>query len=164
MGVTDWVGMGANVFSSVGTVGAFAVGMVLLRQEHQREEVRNDEQRRDQAVKVSAWIEAARTASSARELHFHVHNASQMPIYEVALLSPVPEDDGSRGEAEFIGLVPPGQTVRRPAPQEWLAGYFSPEPIEIEFLDSGGLRWTRDEDGVLTRDDTRTTPATSPSA
>jgi hypothetical protein len=93
-----------------------------------------------------------------------VNNASQMPIYEVALLTPVQADDGSRGEAEFIGLVPPGQTVRRPAPKEWLAGYFSPEPVEIEFLDSGGLRWTRDEDGVLTRDETRSAPSSSPGA
>src|SRR5262249_14812631 len=100
-----------------------------------------------QAIKVSAWVEAHPTAYGGRELLFHVHNASEMPIYEVSL--PMPEQDGAH-EAEFIGLVPPGQTVRRPAPREWLKTYYSPEPVEIEFLDSGGRQWPRDEQGFLT--------------
>jgi hypothetical protein len=144
----DWVNLGAGVFSALGTVGAFATGFVLLRREHLREEVRAEDARRDQAVKVSAWIEAARTSSGGRELFFHVHNASQMPIYEVSVRNPVTGGDEPE-EAEFIGLVPPGQTIRRPAPKEWLATYHSPEPVEIEFLDSSGHRWTRDEQGAL---------------
>jgi hypothetical protein len=148
MTASDWISTAANVFSSLGTVGAFATGMILFRREHRREEAREEEARRDQAVKVSAWIEASRTPSGGRELFFHVHNASQMPIYEVAVRNPTPDDDQPE-EAEFIGLVPPGQTIRRPAPKEWLASYFSPEPVEIEFLDSSGHRWTRDEQGSL---------------
>ena len=66
-----------------------------------------------------------------------IYNASQMPIYEVALRNPTPDGDEPEA-ADFIGLVPPRQTIRRPAPKEWLA--FSPEPIEIEFLDSSGHR------------------------
>jgi len=155
MSVMDWVGMGANVFSSLGTVGAFGVGMLLMRQEHRREEAREEEDRRGQAVMVSAWIEAHRTAAGGRELMFHVHNASQMPIYEVSLPLPTPSEGGGAGptdagtEGEFIGLVPPGQTIQRPAPREWLSSYFSPEPVEIEFLDSSGHRWTRNEQGTL---------------
>jgi hypothetical protein len=61
---------------------------------------------------------------------------------------PRPEEDAH--EAEFIGLVPPGQTVQRPAPREWLTTYYSPEPVEIEFSDSSGRQWTRDEQGFLT--------------
>ncbi len=170
----------ANVFSAVGTVGAFATGMVLLWQEVRREGSRAEEQRRSQAVKVSAWIEAVRTPQGGRELLFHVHNASDMPIFEVSLPIPVPHsgtgaEDGDRAgvarngaggkrgsaneacgngaddEAEFIGLVPPGQTVQRPAPREWLRTYFSPEPVQIEFLDSSGYHWTRDEQGFLIR-------------
>lgn len=143
----EWVDAGANIFSAIGTVGAFAVGMVLLRQEHKREETRSEEDRRSQATKVSAWIEAERTPHGGRELFFHVHNASDMPIYEVSLPSPIPT--GDEVEAEFIGLVPPGQTARRLAPKAWLKSYFSPEPIQIEFLDSGGRQWSRDEQGVL---------------
>ena len=45
--------------------------------------------------------------------------------------------------------------VQRPAPEEWAASYFSPEPVEIEFLDSSGQHWTRDEQGFLTSDDNR---------
>ena len=141
-----WIDVGANVFSAVGTVGAFAVGMVLLRQEHKREELRNEEQQRSQAVKVSAWLEATRNAQGGRDLFFHVHNASAMPIFEVALAS---HDADDAGEAEFIALVPPGQTVQRPAPREWLKGYHAPEPVQIEFLDSSGRHWARDEEGTL---------------
>ena len=148
MSAADWVDAGANVFSAVGTVGAFAVGMVLLRQEHKREEQRAAEEVRSQAVKVSAWIEPNRTSAGGRDLYFHVHNASDMPIYEVSLPSPVPGGD-EEGEAEFIGLVPPGETVRRPAPRDWLKSYFSPEPVQVEFLDSSGRQWTRDEQGFL---------------
>lgn len=30
-----------------------------------------------------------------------------------------------------------------PAPKEWAASYFSPEPVQIVFLDSSGRHWTR---------------------
>jgi len=30
-----------------------------------------------------------------------------------------------------------------------MVSYHSPEPVEIEFLDSSGRRWTRDEQGRL---------------
>lgn len=150
---SPWLDTGANMFNAVGTVGAFGVAMYLLRKELKREELHDVEARRSQAVKVSAWIEARQRPHGGRELAFHVHNASDMPIYEVSLPMPIPTRDGQTPEAEFIGLVPPGQTVQRPAPKEWAASYFSPEPIEIEFLDSSGRHWTRDEQGVLTSAD-----------
>jgi hypothetical protein len=145
--MTDWVPVTVDGLSAAGTIGAFAIGFVLLRREHQREELRAEDDRRLQAVKVSAWVEVQRTAHGGRELLFHVHNASEMPIYEVTL--PTPYDDDAH-EPEFIGLVPPGQTVQRPAPREWLRTYYSPEPVEIEFLDSSGRQWARDEQGYLT--------------
>ncbi len=149
------------MFSAIGTVGAFAVAMYLLRKEHKREELHDEESRRSQAVKVSAWIEARQSLHGGRELAFHVHNASDMPIYEVSLPMPIPTGDDQANEAEFIGLVPPGQTVQRPAPREWAASYFSPEPVQIEFLDSSGQHWTRDEQGFLTSDEgRRDTPST----
>ncbi len=141
-----WIVVIVDALAAVGTVGAFAIGFMLLRKEHRREETRAQEDRRQQAIKVSAWVEAHPTTYGGRELLFHVHNASEMPIYEVSLPTP---DEGEH-EAEFIGLIPPGQTVQRPAPREWLKTYYSPEPVEIEFLDSSGCQWTRDEQGILT--------------
>ena len=146
MAVPAWLDVGANLFSAFGTVGAFGIGMVLLRQEHKREEVRNEEQRRSQAVKVSAWLEATRNSQGGRDLFFFVHNASDMPIFEVSLSGAEADDDG---EAEFIALVPPGQTVQRPAPREWLKTYHAPEPVQLEFLDSSGRHWTRNEQSAL---------------
>nr|BFE65910.1 hypothetical protein GCM10020063_104360 [Dactylosporangium thailandense] len=141
---SDWVNAAGSVFSALGTVGAFIVGFVLLRREQNREADRAEDERRGQAASISAWVEMHRKPDGTRELAFHIHNASQMPIYEVEL--PMPEG----GDAEFVGLVPPGQTVRRLAPASWLRSYVDPEPVEIEFLDSAGRRWVRNEQGRLT--------------
>jgi hypothetical protein len=146
-----WLGAAADAFSAVGTVGAFVVGFVLLRREHRREADRADDERRAQAARVSAWVEIIRNVDGTRELAFHIHNASGMPIYEVEL--PLPAPRGEEQATEFVGLVPPGQTVKRPAPAEWLRSYVEPEPIQIEFLDSAGRRWSRDEQGALSRTD-----------
>src|SRR3954471_25004748 len=152
----DWVSVYVHGAAAIGTMGGFLGGCALCRREHRREEGRAEDDRRSQAVKVSAWVEAQRTGQGGRELLFFVHNASDMPIYEVSL--PSPEED--RDEGEFIGLVPPGQTIQRPAPREWLATYYAPEPVEIEFLDSSGRHWTRNEQGFVgpTADDAPPTP------
>ena len=152
---TEWIDTASNVFASIGTVGAFGTGFVLLRREHRREADRTEDERRAQASRVSAWVELHHAPGSAPELKFHVHNSSDMPIYEVELPLPARADD--EPETEFIGLVPPGQTIRRPAPHEWLASYVGPEPIEIEFLDSAGWQWRRNEQGALIRSTERTT-------
>ena len=146
---SDWLNTWSNVFQSVGTVGAFVTGFVLLRRELKREADRTEDERRAQAAKVSAWVEMYRRTDGTRELALHVHNASDMPIYEVDLPLPVPA--GEDPETEFIGLVPPGQTIRRPAPRAWLTSYTEPEPVEIEFQDSMGRQWRRDEQGALVR-------------
>lgn len=142
----NWISVGADAFSAVGTVGAFVVGFTLLRKEQRREAHRTEDERRAQAARISAWVEVYRKQDGGREIAFHIHNASDMPIYEVEL--PLPgEKEGQ--EPEFVGMVPPGQTIRRAAPAEWLRSYVGPEPVQIEFLDSAGRRWTRDEQGAL---------------
>jgi len=144
-----WLSSSANVFSAIGTVGAFLVGFVLLRREQNREAERTEEERRAQAAKVSAWVGIYDKVTGGRELAFHIHNASDMPIYDVELPLPVPV--GEEARTEFVGLVPPGQTIRRPAPHEWMRSYAEPEPVQIEFLDSAGRRWARDELGTIKR-------------
>jgi hypothetical protein len=141
----DWASVLLDGVSAVGTLGAFGVGFILFRREYHREEAHAEDERRSQAVKVSAWVEAQRTAQGGQQVLFYVHNASDMPIYEVSLPTPDEDDD----EVEFIGLVPPGQTIQRPAPRAWPATYYAPEPVEIEFLDSSGRQWTRNEQGFL---------------
>lgn len=148
---SDWLGAFADSFSAVGTVGAFLVGFLLLRREHRREAVRADEERRAQAEQISAWVELTQKQDGNRVLELHIHNASAMPIYEAEL--PLPARDGEEPRSEFVGLVPPGRTVQRPAPAEWLRSYSQPEPVQIEFLDSAGRRWSRDEQGALSRTD-----------
>jgi hypothetical protein len=148
---SDWLSAFADVFAAVGTVGAFLVGFLLLRREHRREANRAEDERRAQAERISAWVELVRKLDGGRELAFHIHNASDMPIYEVEL--PMPARAGDEPGSEFVGLVPPGQTVQRAAPADWLRTYVEPEPVQIEFLDSAGRRWSRDEQGALSRTD-----------
>jgi hypothetical protein len=157
---SGWLNTSANVFQSVGTVGAFVTGFVLLRRELRREAERSEDNRQAQAARVSAWVEANKRPDGTRELAFYVHNASDMPIYEVEL--PLPAPAGQEPGSEFIGLVPPGQTIRRPAPREWIQSYVDPEPVEIEFLDSAGWQWQRDEQGALTRASQRITAVQRP--
>ncbi|MFG1610743.1 hypothetical protein [Actinoplanes sp. NPDC049265] len=146
---SDAISALADSFGAVGTVGAFLVGFLLLRREHRREAERADDERRSQAERISAWIELTRKLDGGRELAFHIHNASAMPIYEVEL--PLPSRGDQKPDSEFVGLVPPGQTIQRSAPAEWLRSYVEPEPVQIEFLDSAGRRWSRDEQGALSR-------------
>lgn len=146
---SEWLATAADTFSAVGTVGAFVIGFVLFRREHHREAERAEDERRMQAARISAWLEIYRKSDGTKELDFHIHNASDMPIYDVELPLVGPEDEGQ--QAEFVGLVPPGQTIRKPAPRGWLRSYIEPEPVQIEFLDSAGRRWSRDEQGFLTR-------------
>lgn len=146
--MADWIRAGAELFAAIGTVGAFLLGFLLLRREHRREADRAEDERRAQASRISAWIEAYRKPDGSREVAFHIHNASDMPIYEVEL--PLPGLSQDEPAEEFIGLVPPGQTIRRLAPAGWRRSYIEPEPVQIEFLDSAGRRWTRDEQGALT--------------
>ncbi|MCU7731167.1 hypothetical protein ODJ79_46285 [Actinoplanes sp. KI2] len=148
---SDTLSAGADVFSAVGTVGAFLLGFLLLRREHHREADRSEDERRAQAARISAWVELVRKVDGGRELAFHIHNASDMPIYEVEL--PLPARGDEEPGAEFVGLVPPGRTVQRSAPPDWLRTYVEPEPVQIEFLDSSGRRWSRDEQGSLSRTD-----------
>lgn len=101
---SDWAQVSVDVLSAISTIGAFAVGFVLLRQEHRKEEARLEEDRRFQAVKVSAWVEAHTVSYGGRELLFHCAMPA-MPIYEVSLPMLDAQPDG---EAEFIGSVPPG--------------------------------------------------------
>lgn len=123
--------------------------MLLLLREHRREAERAEDERRAQAERISAWVEVYRRIDGTRELAFHIHNASDMPIYEVEL--PLPMHRGEERASEFVGLVPPGQSIKWAAPTEWLRSYVEPEPVQIEFADSAGWRWTLDEQGSLTR-------------
>ncbi|GLY18009.1 hypothetical protein Kisp01_50230 [Kineosporia sp. NBRC 101677] len=143
------VGDAADVFAALGTVGAFGVSLYLLKQEQHREAARSEDERRAQAAQVSAWLEARTAVNGGRNVYFFVRNASDMPIYEVSLPGFGPSGDGLTPEAEFIGLVPPRETVQRPAPKDWLKDYFAPEPVRVEFTDSRGRSWARDERGSL---------------
>lgn len=151
---SPWLDVTANLLGRHRDRRAFGVAMYLLRKEHKREEHHDEEARRSQAVKVSAWIEARPLPHGGRELP----STSTTPPTCTSTKSPCPRPSPP-------GTIKPTRTSssdwshlgRRctPRPQTLAGSYFSPEPVEIEFLDSSGQHWTRDEQGFLTRRDNR---------
>jgi hypothetical protein len=53
---SEWINVIVDALSAVGTVGAFAVGFVLLRKEHRREAARAEDERRIQAISSCASV------------------------------------------------------------------------------------------------------------
>ena len=95
----DWAGVAVDGLSALGTIGAFAVGLFLFRREHRREEARAEDERRSQAVKVSAWVEARRTGTGGREIVFRRVMDGREDLYA---------DDhtlGGRGVSDATGEV-----------------------------------------------------------
>jgi hypothetical protein len=84
----------------------------------------------------------------SRQLAFHIHNASSMPIYEVEL--PLPARAGEEAAVEFVGLVPPGQTAKRPAPTDWYRSYQEPEPSFSTVPAVGGAETSKERSPART--------------
>ena len=90
---SEWVGTGAEIFSAVGTVGAFLVGFLLLRREHRREADRAEDERRAQAARISAWIEAGRKPA---ELTDEVVRHYELTAAEAALARTIARNHAGR--------------------------------------------------------------------
>ena len=145
----------SHLFSAVGTVGAFAVALCCCARSTN---ARRAATRKPAAPRPSRSAPGSRPGPRLRRPGTGLPRPQRLRDAHLRGLPAAadPHGDGQANEAEFIGLVPPGQTIQRPAPKEWAASYFAPEPVEIEFLDSSGQHWTRDEQGFLTCGDNRT--------
>jgi hypothetical protein len=164
--------------ASVGTVGAFVTGGVLLFRELRRDREREDRDQRIRAGLVAAWpVRLLITSGSidAMESRLKISNGGVVPVYDVAVdYFPV---DGKSALRDSLGIVAPGEVIRD-LPQElreiWIrAGdgwvlrrgsrdMMSRDPdgeawrfdTELSFRDASGRRWRRDRKGSLEpRDD-----------
>jgi hypothetical protein len=170
-----WLGLDwGNVpawFGAVVTSGSAAVAALAYRRS-----VRDKEAQ--QASLVGAWIDWSKSEEGG-EAQLQVSNGSDGSVFEVTLRhrtqwtrfpeKPIPELPGKANRTFDIGV--PGQ-VRpgEPVPREGLpvvqprVVYLLEEPsgVELEFRDSLGYRWKRDELGRLSRIPRRTVAYNQP--
>ena len=119
---TDWIG-------SVGTALAFLVaafGYV--------GSVRD--KRREQARRISAWIQASDSNAAPRELH--ILNGSEQPVFDLYVSA------GGEAEPRVPQVLPPGPPVIELASDSVGApGYRLPAAIDIVFVDAADREWHR---------------------
>ncbi|MGW0854737.1 hypothetical protein [Streptomyces sp. NPDC002690] len=110
MSASEWLNTSASVFSALGTVGAFAVGGVVVwrdrkaaAQRRAEDQARDEIGRRKQASLVTAWAVAsnsdhhprnasgwptARQPDAAVTIQYNVQNGSDGPIADVVVYAP----------------------------------------------------------------------------
>lgn len=124
-----------STYEAIGTVGAFAIALVVWTRELR-------DRRREQAVKVSAWL--APPSRDGGEAELHLHNGSSEPVTDLrvtALAHP-------RSETSQIVpiLLPPGnQVLAADIGALGAVGYLQdlPAPVDLSFVDSAGRAWRR---------------------
>jgi hypothetical protein len=131
---------------AVGTVGALAVSLWLIRQQMKDRRLQNAERRAAQAHLVAGWMEYLDLeARPFPELVIMVRNGSDLPVYEVGFQVMV----GTSGTfVRYIGSLGPYETreFRIPIPATSGADVYAPE---IQFRDVGQRRWLRSSSGIL---------------
>ncbi|MGQ2910682.1 hypothetical protein [Aeromicrobium sp.] len=143
--------------SSAAAIIATGLSLFLLRQGQSDRRALRREQRRDQATRISSWADwysdDQMTFAQPRMPGIYVANASGAAIYDVfvdfrdpisgdhlrAPVGPVPPNDQKRVDVEVEGPFPSGW-----APEQLFA--------QVNFLDAGGVRWTRGFQGRLLED------------
>ena len=162
--------------SSIGTVGAFGTGGVILVRELHRDRRREEMELRARAGLVAAWpvrVEVPSLTATTVEARLHLRNGGTEPVYQVVV------EYVAAGSGETIrdnlGILPPGDLeqdvpdrmretwirtdqhwVRRPATgtaetvdpfrERW------PFQVSMRFADTAGRGWIRNADGSLDRD------------
>ncbi|WP_406051307.1 hypothetical protein [Kribbella sp. NBC_00889] len=158
-----------DVVTAIGTLGAVIVAVWVafleraerksadqarLKAEEERDALRTDE-RESQARRIVGWLEDetldAKSAyvlgGSRTRTVIVVTNGSDLPAFNVSPQAYSPEI-ATASVAEYIPVLPPGETIRRPL--HGVVEAYNERPYAIlEFRDAAGRRWQRDEKGGL---------------
>jgi hypothetical protein len=132
--VPDWV-------TAFGTLAAFAVALRLLAKELTARHEQQQDQRRDQARRITAW---ANPWPDPRHHVVVMRNNSEEPVSALTLVMEHPDMPGTVTREESWDLLPPG--TRRAEDEVFPA---PGGPITLSFTDAAGRRWTRYPDGRL---------------
>jgi hypothetical protein len=155
----DW-GSVPNWFGAIGafaTVAALAVAWLVFRHEvrirREDQEARDEAMARQQTDLITAWVHERGDHSVV----IGISNASRGVVYDLSavLVEGWHQDPGTRHREAYAPVVAPGSWKLR-------VPHTSATPIravEPPFRDSRGVRWLRDESGVLHPETATTTPS-----
>jgi hypothetical protein len=146
--ITAW----ASVAAAVGTVGAFAIGGVVVYRERRGE---REALERSQAGQVAAWHEVingddrrlTRPYADVRMIALIVGNASSLPVYRALLFW---ELRGGEYDTKSMGVLGPRSERATGLRAEKRAGDWI-EGADLMFVDAAGVEWTRTLNGELVR-------------
>ena len=146
--ITAW----ASVAAAVGTVGAFAIGGVVVFRERRTE---REAIERSQAEQVAAWHEVingddrrlTRGYADARMIALIVGNASNLPVYRSLLFWEIKTGEYDTKSMGVLGPRSERATGLRAEkrPGDWI------ESAGLMFVDAAGISWTRTLNGELIR-------------
>jgi hypothetical protein len=168
-----WSDTAPNWLTAIATVcalgAAYWAGRTAKRlydKEHERDQRREDETRKEQASKVAAWASWADVPSAAlrlldggvNRLNLAVRNDSATPVYDVRVSYLC--NGQELGEQPFYLISPTGSNpshreikvdgVRELIAQRRRPGERLDIRVAIEFTDANGYHWHRDSAGQLT--------------
>jgi hypothetical protein len=120
-------------YEAIGTVGAFTIALVVYVGSTR-------DRRREQASRVSAWVEAV--AGSTGDVALKLLNGSDQPVHDLY----VTPTGSRRSEAEpyVPAILPPGtQSIPTDPGVVAATGYDLPAPVDLVFADAFGRQWHR---------------------
>jgi arabinogalactan oligomer/maltooligosaccharide transport system substrate-binding protein len=151
--IPSWLSATGSVFALGFAAAAVVIGRRMYGVESERDRVNAEARRaqdsfarKAQAARVSAWwglSDDGRWGAFAR-------NASETPVYQVFLTALGP-DDHSDGTKVYSLMVPPSQSpIFFPIDDGLLAEKAIARRVKLSFTDSAGVRWLRNQYGLLT--------------
>lgn len=149
-----------EVLTALGTVGAVAVALVFglwqMRYIRRDAKQRDENRKREQASKVTAWLETGGTSPVGQDVRIRITNTSDRPVFNFVLdieddylleaINMLPDSSGAFINKALVGILPPN------AGDVWWSGNVPPEddrPIPCSFTDAEGIKWRRDAEGLL---------------
>jgi hypothetical protein len=150
----DWLTAYGEIGTAIGTIGATIVALFMGGAEARR---RSKQEERQQAERVTGWMDSLPPDEAVVEGEMHVklimQNASNQLVYNL-IASVVSAQSGAQvgdnlSYRNFLGRLPPGRaeyTIKHPG-----HGMHKRFSIELAFEDAGGRTWVRRGKGKLER-------------
>lgn len=139
----DW----ASWIGAAGTAGATLIAAITLSLEAWW---RRSDKRREQAVRITAWVLTNQKSDQKTEDIIRISNQSFSPAYRCVATFVINEQNGQHYPDDYrrkITTLPPGEW-QLAAPKGWRGMSASPG-VEIAFTDARGVHWLRNAVGQL---------------
>ncbi len=146
-----WVGVG-----SMATAAAVIIALAALVFDRRD---RRASEKRQQAIRVTAWLASEGDLMLGTPASAVLSNASDLPVYRVVAWMVLYQGAGAqkgedaaadrsdRERPALIGVLPPGQYRAQLAPFD--PGMFRRPAVEVGFTDAAGRHWIRRHTGRL---------------